>query len=76
MSGRVWVMVDELIDVDAFVRDGFVKVEQATPREIADRAGDLLWSYSASTSSPGETMSNASPIASVNDTDSSASQCS
>ncbi|WP_102141837.1 mitomycin antibiotics/polyketide fumonisin biosynthesis protein [Mycobacterium hubeiense] len=32
-----------MIDVEAFVRDGFVKLEQAVPRGIADAARDLLW---------------------------------
>ncbi|MEV0671128.1 mitomycin antibiotics/polyketide fumonisin biosynthesis protein [Mycobacterium sp. NPDC050441] len=32
-----------MVDVDAFTRDGFVKVEQAAPAEIADAARDLLW---------------------------------
>ncbi|MGV0813635.1 mitomycin antibiotics/polyketide fumonisin biosynthesis protein [Mycolicibacterium boenickei] len=32
-----------MVDVDAFVRDGFVKIEQAAPAEIADTARDLLW---------------------------------
>ncbi len=35
-------MVDDVIDVDAFIRDGFVKVEQAVPREIDEEARDLL----------------------------------
>lgn len=37
-------MVVGVVDVDAFVRDGFVKIEQAVPAEIADAARDLLWS--------------------------------
>lgn len=36
-------MVVGVVDVDAFARDGFVKVEQAAPVEIADAARDLLW---------------------------------
>ncbi|WP_026256411.1 hypothetical protein [Mycobacterium sp. 155] len=36
-------MLDDMIDVDAFIRDGFVKVEQAVPCEIAEEARDLLW---------------------------------
>ena len=32
-----------MIDIDAFQRDGFVKVEQAVPTEIADAARNLLW---------------------------------
>jgi hypothetical protein len=32
-----------MVDIDAFVRDGFVKLEQAAPREIAEAACDLLW---------------------------------
>ncbi|WP_454788663.1 phytanoyl-CoA dioxygenase family protein [Mycolicibacterium lutetiense] len=32
-----------MVDVDAFTRDGFVKIEQAVPAEIADAARDLLW---------------------------------
>lgn len=32
-----------MVDVDAFVRDGFVKIEQATPRDVADAARALLW---------------------------------
>lgn len=36
-------MVVVVVDVDAFKRDGFVKVEQAVPAEIADAARDLLW---------------------------------
>lgn len=36
-------MVVVVVDVDAFKRDGFVKVEQTVPAEIADAARDLLW---------------------------------
>lgn len=36
-------MVVVVVDVDAFKRDGFVKVERAAPAEIADAARDLLW---------------------------------
>ncbi|OCB54124.1 mitomycin antibiotics/polyketide fumonisin biosynthesis protein [Mycobacterium vulneris] len=36
-------MVVVVVDVDAFKRDGFVKIEQAVPAEIADAARDLLW---------------------------------
>ncbi|CQD07469.1 mitomycin antibiotics/polyketide fumonisin biosynthesis protein [Mycolicibacterium conceptionense] len=36
-------MVVGVVDVDAFERDGFVKLEQAVPVEIADAARDLLW---------------------------------
>ncbi|OBB28650.1 mitomycin antibiotics/polyketide fumonisin biosynthesis protein [Mycolicibacterium peregrinum] len=36
-------MVVGVVDVEAFKRDGFVKVEQAAPAEIADAARDLLW---------------------------------
>ena len=32
-----------MVDVDAFKRDGFVKVEQAAPRETADAVRDKLW---------------------------------
>lgn len=32
-----------MVDVDAFIRDGFVQVEQPDRREIADAARDLLW---------------------------------
>ncbi|OMC39054.1 mitomycin antibiotics/polyketide fumonisin biosynthesis protein [Mycobacterium sp. GA-1841] len=32
-----------MVNVDAFTRDGFVKIEQAAPAEIADAARDLLW---------------------------------
>ncbi|OHU05771.1 MULTISPECIES: mitomycin antibiotics/polyketide fumonisin biosynthesis protein [Mycobacterium] len=37
------VKVVGVVDVDAFKRDGFVKIEQAVPPEIADAARDLLW---------------------------------
>lgn len=43
MSDRVGVMVDDVIEVDAFIREGFAKVEQASSREIAEKARDLLW---------------------------------
>ncbi|MGV0678888.1 MULTISPECIES: mitomycin antibiotics/polyketide fumonisin biosynthesis protein [Mycolicibacterium] len=36
-------MVVGVVDVEVFKRDGFVKVEQAAPTEIADAARDLLW---------------------------------
>ncbi|MGA5541164.1 mitomycin antibiotics/polyketide fumonisin biosynthesis protein [Mycobacterium sp. NPDC051198] len=36
-------MVVGVVDVEAFKRDGFVKVEQAAPAENADAARDLLW---------------------------------
>lgn len=36
-------MVVGVVDVDAFVRDGFVKIEQAAPAETAAAARDLLW---------------------------------
>lgn len=32
-----------MVDVEAFIRDGFIKIEQAAPRETADAARDLLW---------------------------------
>ncbi|NVN49438.1 phytanoyl-CoA dioxygenase family protein [Mycolicibacterium hippocampi] len=32
-----------MVDVEAFERDGFVKVEQAAPRAVADAARALLW---------------------------------
>jgi hypothetical protein len=32
-----------MVDVDGFVRDGFVKLEQAAPRAVADAARALLW---------------------------------
>ncbi|MCV7365340.1 phytanoyl-CoA dioxygenase family protein [Mycolicibacterium neworleansense] len=32
-----------MVNVDAFRRDGLVKIEQAVPAEIADAARDLLW---------------------------------
>ncbi|GAB3217179.1 phytanoyl-CoA dioxygenase family protein [Mycolicibacterium hippocampi] len=32
-----------MVDVEAFRRDGFVKVEQAAPRAVADAARMLLW---------------------------------
>lgn len=32
-----------MIDVDAFVTDGFVRIEQAAPREVADAARAALW---------------------------------
>ncbi|MBP2707952.1 phytanoyl-CoA dioxygenase [Microbispora sp. RL4-1S] len=31
------------IDIDRFVRDGFLKLEEAFPRETGDRIRDLLW---------------------------------
>ncbi len=36
-------MVVAMVDVDVFRRDGFAKIEQAVPAEIADAARDLLW---------------------------------
>ncbi|BBX34975.1 mitomycin antibiotics/polyketide fumonisin biosynthesis protein [Mycolicibacterium mageritense DSM 44476 = CIP 104973] len=36
-------MVANMVEVDAFVRDGFTKVDRAAPREIADMARNLLW---------------------------------
>lgn len=36
-------MVVGVVDVDVFRRDGFAKIEQAVPAEIADAARDLLW---------------------------------
>ena len=33
-----------MVDVDAFVADGFVKVAQAVPRSVADAARSALWS--------------------------------
>lgn len=37
-------MIDvPVIDVDAFARDGFVKIERAVPRGVADAARALLW---------------------------------
>ncbi|MFC5835363.1 phytanoyl-CoA dioxygenase [Nonomuraea insulae] len=33
----------DVIDVDAFVADGFAKVEAVVPREVADQARALLW---------------------------------
>lgn len=38
-----YVMVVGVVDIEAFRRDGFVKVEQAAPAEIADAARHLLW---------------------------------
>jgi len=32
-----------MVDVEAFLTDGFVKVEQAAPRAVADAARALLW---------------------------------
>jgi hypothetical protein len=32
-----------MVDLDAFVSDGFIKVEQAAPRAVADSARELLW---------------------------------
>jgi hypothetical protein len=32
-----------MLDLDAFVSDGFVKLEQAAPREVADAARTELW---------------------------------
>ncbi|MCX5042963.1 phytanoyl-CoA dioxygenase family protein [Aldersonia sp. NBC_00410] len=32
-----------MIDIDAFIADGFIKVAQAVPRAVADGARDLLW---------------------------------
>ncbi|MBU9763652.1 phytanoyl-CoA dioxygenase family protein [Mycobacterium sp. TNTM28] len=37
------MVVVDVVDVYAFRRDGFVRVEQAAPVEIADAARDLLW---------------------------------
>ncbi|MDH6197900.1 hypothetical protein M2272_004556 [Mycobacterium frederiksbergense] len=36
-------MVVRVVNVDTFTRDGFVKIEQAAPAEIADQARDVLW---------------------------------
>lgn len=36
-------MLLAMIDVDAFARDGLVKIEQAAPRTAADAARSLLW---------------------------------
>ncbi|UXA18503.1 phytanoyl-CoA dioxygenase family protein [Mycobacterium sp. SMC-4] len=32
-----------MVDIDAFTTDGFVKIEQAVPAEVADAARALLW---------------------------------
>ncbi|PRC41998.1 mitomycin antibiotics/polyketide fumonisin biosynthesis protein [Mycobacterium sp. ITM-2017-0098] len=32
-----------MVDVDTFVRDGFVKIERAAPRAVADDAREMLW---------------------------------
>ncbi|MGV0835205.1 phytanoyl-CoA dioxygenase family protein [Mycolicibacterium thermoresistibile] len=32
-----------MVDLDAFIRDGFVKLEQAAPRDVADAARGQLW---------------------------------
>ena len=32
-----------MVDVDAFLADGYVKIEQAAPRAVADAARALLW---------------------------------
>ena len=32
-----------MLDLDAFMSDGYVKVEQAAPREVADAARAVLW---------------------------------
>ncbi|WP_433468584.1 phytanoyl-CoA dioxygenase family protein [Spirillospora sp. CA-128828] len=32
-----------MIDVDAFITDGFVRVEEAFPRELAERGREILW---------------------------------
>ncbi|HEY8480099.1 MAG TPA: phytanoyl-CoA dioxygenase family protein [Spirillospora sp.] len=34
---------DAAVDVDAFVTDGFVRVEEAFPRELADECRAILW---------------------------------
>ncbi|MGW4098996.1 MULTISPECIES: phytanoyl-CoA dioxygenase family protein [unclassified Mycobacterium] len=36
-------MVVGVVNIDVFQRDGFVKIAQAVPAEIADAARDLLW---------------------------------
>jgi hypothetical protein len=43
-----------MVDLDAFASDGYVKVEQAAPREVADSARALLWQQlSLSADAPG-----------------------
>ncbi|WP_433478428.1 phytanoyl-CoA dioxygenase family protein [Spirillospora sp. CA-142024] len=32
-----------MIDVDAFIADGFVRVEEAFPRELAEQGREILW---------------------------------
>lgn len=49
-----------VIDVEAFVRDGFVKVEQAAPRDVADAARAALWTQLGL--SPGDPASWSQPV--------------
>ena len=32
-----------IVDAERFIADGFVKLEGAVPREVADAARELLW---------------------------------
>ena len=32
-----------MLNLDAFMSDGYVKVEQAAPRSVADAARNMLW---------------------------------
>ncbi len=43
MDGAVSVSGMQIIDVDRFVADGFVKLESVVPREVADEGRALLW---------------------------------
>jgi Phytanoyl-CoA dioxygenase (PhyH) len=44
-----------MVDLDAFTSDGYAKVEQAAPREVADSARALLWQQlGSSPDAPGE----------------------
>lgn len=36
-------IVGRVVDVDTFVAEGFVRIEQAAPREVADAARAVLW---------------------------------
>ena len=36
-------IVDEMVNLDAFVADGYLKIERAAPRSVADAACSMLW---------------------------------
>jgi hypothetical protein len=36
-------IVDEMMDLDAFVTDGYLTIERAVPRSVADEARSMQW---------------------------------